>query len=92
VSGKPRHIGLALAAALSGLFGGIVNSGKDALDFFAQGGGERAPTFGQRYGSSPKRHNGGKARHCAAQDKRAARSRANLRKHPRCANGWRKSP
>jgi hypothetical protein len=72
VSGRPFHVGL-FAMALATLFGAA-----------AAGAGTMA-TFGQRYGANPTRSNGGRSKHGAAQDKRAARRRANLRKHPRGA-------
>jgi hypothetical protein len=47
---------------------------------FAAAFANSAPTFGMKYGSSPKATNGGHGRGCAAREKRAAKRRRNIAK------------
>lgn len=75
--GRSRITGLMVALAA-----GIVGAGRQLLNAMHT----TAPqaTFGQRYGGNPRSTaNGGQGRGNAARAKRAAKKRANLRKHPR---------
>lgn len=79
--GTPRriHLGTMLMLAMAG----AANAGMSALEHLSKSA--PPPTFGQRYGSNPKAINGGR-RGQAAQHKRQAKRRANIRKHPRRAH------
>lgn len=71
-----------LASLMVALAAGVAGIGNAALGALANAA--IPPSFGQSYGGNPRSTgNGGQGRGNAARAKRAARKRANLRKHPR---------
>lgn len=75
---------LNIASAMALLLSGVAAIGDKVLASMAH---MPAPaSFGSRYGGNPARtSNGGQGRGAVARSKRAAKRRANIRKHPRSA-------
>jgi|GEM_PF-5529255 len=76
-----RHLGALLGAVLFNHARGA-DFGRAVMDNLFSHAPQ--PSFGQRYGSNPKSHNGGRQSGAAAA-KRAARKHRNIAKHPRSA-------
>lgn len=84
MSVRPRQSGLSVVAtALAVMLSSDLSGIAELRDLCSAGQG---PSFGMRYGSNPKRANGGRAKQCAANFQRAAKRRRNIAKHPRCRN------